>query len=227
MRLVSVGSMNTETMTLTSIDSITLESPDPEAAARFYVDAFGLTSQVRLRRSDAATSGFRGFTVSLIVSQPANVRALFDSAVAAGATVVKPVEKSLWGLGGVVQAPDGAIWQIATSAKKDTGPATREIDDIVLLIGADDVSATKRFYLDRGLTVAKSFGSYVDFAMPSSPIGLGLYKRRALAKAAGVAPDGTGSHRIRIHGDGGSFTDPDGFAWETAEKAAGEDTAGD
>lgn len=208
--------MKNETMTLTSIDSITLETPDPEAAARFYADAFGLTTQVRLQRSDAATSGFRGFTMSLIVSQPANVRALFDSAVAAGATVVKPVEKSLWGFGGVVQALDGAIWQIATSAKKDSGPATRDIDNIVLLLGADDVSATKRFYLDRGLVVAKSIGGYVDFAMPSSPIGLGLYKRRALAKAAGVTAEGTGSHRIRIHGDGGSFIDPDGFAWETA-----------
>ena len=73
------------------------------------------------------------------------------------------------------------------------------------------MGASKRFYVDRGLAVAKSFGSYVDFATPASPIGLGLYKRRALAKAAGVAPEGTGSHRIRINGDAGSFTDPDGF----------------
>ncbi|MFC5788916.1 glyoxalase [Agromyces tardus] len=204
----------TDITTLTSIDSVTLDVADVDAARRFYADAFGLTSQVRVRASDAATSGFRGYTLSLIVSQPANVRALFDSAVAAGATGLKPVEKSLWGVGCVVQAPDGAIWKVATSAKKDTRPAGREIDSIVLLLGADDVSATKRFYTERGLAVGKSFGSYVDFAMPSSPIGLGLYKRRALAKDAGVAPEGTGSHRIRIDGDGGSFTDPDGFAWE-------------
>jgi extradiol dioxygenase family protein len=211
----SVEDMNTtDITTLTSIDSVTLDVADVDAARRFYADAFGLTSQVRVRASDAATSGFRGYTLSLIVSQPANVRALFDSAVAAGATVLKPVEKSLWGVGCVVQAPDGAIWKVATSAKKDTRPAGREIDSIVLLLGADDVSATKRFYTERGLAVGKSFGSYVDFAMPSSPIGLGLYKRRALAKDAGVAPEGTGSHRIRINGDGGSFTDPDGFAWE-------------
>jgi catechol 2,3-dioxygenase-like lactoylglutathione lyase family enzyme len=211
----SVEDMNTtDITTLTSIDSVTLDVADVDAARRFYADAFGLTSQVRVRASDAATSGFRGYTLSLIVSQPANVRALFDSVVAAGATVLKPVEKSLWGVGCVVQAPDGAIWKVATSAKKDTRPAGREIDSIVLLLGADDVSATKRFYTERGLAVGKSFGSYVDFAMPSSPIGLGLYKRRALAKDAGVAPEGTGSHRIRIDGDGGSFTDPDGFAWE-------------
>ena len=111
--------------------------------------------------------------MSLVVAQPANVRALFDAAVAAGATVLKPVEKSMWGLGGIVQAPDGAIWNLATSAKKDSGPATKDFDNIVLLLGADDVGASKRFYVDRGLAVAKSFGSYVDFATPSSPIGLG------------------------------------------------------
>lgn len=215
--MINVGSMNsTDAITITSIDSITLEVPDPEAAARFYTDAFALSGQVRIQASDAPTTGFRGFTMSLVVAQPSNVRALFDAAVAAGATVLKPVEKSLWGLGGVVQAPDGAIWNLATSAKKDTGPATRDFDNIVLLLGVEDVGASKRFYVDRGIAVAKSFGSYVDFATPASPIGLGLYKRRALAKSAGVAPEGTGSHRLRINGDADSFTDPDGFVWATS-----------
>src|SRR4030095_6693936 len=80
----SVDDMNTTDATkITAIDSITLEVADPEAASRFYADAFGLTSrQVRTRASDAPTSGFRGFAVSLVVSQPANVRALFHAAVA-------------------------------------------------------------------------------------------------------------------------------------------------
>ena len=101
---------------------------DTAAAADFYATAFGLDDRVRFRDSDAPTSGFRGFTLSLITSQPANVHALFDSAVAAGATTMKPVEKSMWGHGGVIQAPDGAIWNLATSEKKDTGPASREFD---------------------------------------------------------------------------------------------------
>lgn len=208
----------TDTTTIRSIDSITLEVADPETAARFYADAFGLgADRVRVRATDAATSGFRGYTLSLIVAQPADVTALFDSAVAAGATVLKPVAKSMWGAGAVVQAPDGAIWKIATSAKKDTGPASREIEHMVLLLGAEDVSASKRFYVDHGLEVGKSFGGYVDFAMPSSPIGLGLYKRRALAKDAGVAAEGTGSHRIEVHGAvAAAFVDPDGFAWGTS-----------
>lgn len=201
---------------MTAIDSVTLEVPDPAAATAFYDAAFGLGERLRVRASDAPTDGFRGFTLSLVVSQPSTVSSLIDSAVEAGATTLKPVAKSLWGYGGVVQAPDGAIWKVATSAKKDSGPVTREVDKIVLLMAVADVSASKRYYADRGLAVGKSFGKYVEFSMPSSPVQLGLYARRALAKDAGVSPDGTGSHRIAIGSDAGPFTDPDGFAWEAA-----------
>jgi len=108
---------------------------------------------------------------------------------------------------------------VATSAKKDTSPPARIIDTIALLLGVADVKASRRFYVERGLTVGKSFGStYVEFAAGSSPVTLGLYRRRALARDAGVAPDGTGSHRILLGGDAGSFTDPDGFAWADASR---------
>jgi predicted lactoylglutathione lyase len=202
---------------MVSIESVTLQVADPAAAERFYTAAFGLGGQVRLRAREEPTSGFRAFTLSLTVSQPANVRGLIEAAVDAGATTLKPVTKSLWGYGGVVQAPDGAIWKVATSAKKDSGPASRQFDQIVLLLGAADVAASKRFYVDHGLTVAKSFGrKYVEFATGPGPVRLGLYGRQALAKDAGVAPDGTGSHRLAIDSQAGPFTDPDGFAWEAA-----------
>ena len=199
---------------MTSIESVTIDVTDPAAARSFYAAAFGLETPLRFRSAEAPTTGFRGFTLSLTVSQPADVKALLGAAIDAGATALKPVAKSLWGYGGVVRAPDGTIWKVATSAKKDKGPATRQIDQIVLLLGAEDVAASKRFYTGRGLSVAKSFGKYVEFATPSSPVKLGLYGRRALAKDAGVAPDGSGSHRLAIGGDAGSFTDPDGFEWE-------------
>jgi hypothetical protein len=84
----------------------------------------------------------------------------------------------------------------------------------VLLLGVADVIASKRFYVDRGLAVKRSFGrKYVEFAAPASHVKLALYERRALAKDAGVSPEGTGSHRIVIGSDAGPFTDPDGFAW--------------
>ncbi|MBF6221818.1 glyoxalase [Nocardia abscessus] len=200
-----------------TIESVVLEVPDSSAAEAFYAAAFGLGDKVRVRASEAPTSGFRGFILSLVVSQPSTVDSLISTAVDAGATTLKPAKKSFWGYGGVVQAPDGAIWKIATSAKKDAGPATREIDDFVLLLGVDNVKATKQFYVDRGLSVAKSFGGkYVEFDAPSSAVKLALYGRRAAAKDAGVSPEGSGSHRIVIGGDLGSFADPDGFAWEAA-----------
>jgi predicted lactoylglutathione lyase len=200
---------------MASIEFVTIEVPDTEAAERFYTAAVGLGTQVRLRAAEAPTTGFRGFTLSLVVSRPATVDGLISAAVDAGATPLKPAAKSLWGYGGVVQAPDGTIVTVASSSKKDTGPATGQIDAIVLQLGVVDVAASKRFYVDRGLTVAKSYGRrYVEF--DTGPVKLTLYKRRALAKVAGVSPDGTGSHRLIVGSDAGPFTDPDGFVWEAA-----------
>jgi hypothetical protein len=205
-----------------SIDFVTIEVADTSAADRFYSAAFGLGTRVRLRASEAPTTGFRGFILALGVSQPATVNGLIGAALDAGATPLKPAAKSLWGYGGVVQAPDGTIWKVATSSKKDTGPATRKIDEIVLLLGVTDVAASKQFYVGHGLAVAKSFfGRYVQFAAASGGVTLGLYRRGALAKDAGVSPDGTGSHRLVIGSDAGPFDDPDGFVWEAAAAGAG------
>lgn len=57
-----------------------------------------------------------------------------------------------------------------------------------------DIKASKRFYLDRGLAVAKSFGGkYVEFDTPSSAVTPALHPRRALAEDTGVSQEGTGS----------------------------------
>lgn len=206
-----------------SVQSVTLEVADPAAASAFYTAAFDLGPQLETRVSGAPTTGFRGFTLSLITSQPSTVDQLVDSALEAGATSLKPVKRSLWGYGGVVQAPDGTIWKVATSAKKDGGPVTRRIDQIVLLLGATDIGASKQFYVDRGFAVGKSLPrTYVEFDAPSSPIKLALYRHRALAKDAGVSPDGSGSHRLIIGSDTGPFSDPDGFTWEATRTITDE-----
>ncbi|MGY3791039.1 VOC family protein [Streptomyces antibioticus] len=205
----------------TALASVTLEVADPEAARRFY-EAFGVDAYIRLRASEAHSTGFRGCTLALTVSGPATVDGFVAAAVDAGAVVLKPAAKSLWGYGGVIQAPDGTIWKIATSARKDTGPATRAIDEVVLLLGVEDVKATKQFYVGRGLTVAKSFGGkYAEFAPGQvGLVKLALYKRNALAKDLGVPADGTGSHHIVLGSTADAFTDPDGFVWEAAAPPA-------
>jgi uncharacterized glyoxalase superfamily protein PhnB len=201
---------------MATLNTLVLEVADAAAAENFYA-AFGVGEHVVVRATSTESTGFRGFTVSLVCAQPGNVEAFLEAGTAAGATVLKPAKKSFWGYGGVLQAPDGTIWKIATSAKKDSSPVAREYDDLVLLLGVDDVKTTKQFYVDRGLSVAKSFGGkYAEFDAGGSPVKLALYPRKSAAKDAGVAPEGSGSHRVVVGSDLGAFTDPDGFVWETA-----------
>lgn len=202
---------------MTTIEYLTIEAEQPEEAARFYDAAFGLGDRIRTTGSEGPSTGFRGFTVSLMVQQPANVTELVTAAVAEGATVLKPATQSLFGFGGGVRAPDGTIWKIATAKKKDTRPASRDVDDIVVLLGTADAGASKRFSAARGVTVSKSFGGrYVEFDLAASPIKLALSARRALAKDAGVPEEGTGPHAVVLGGDIGHVTDPDGFRWDGA-----------
>ena len=83
---------------MTSIESVTLEVPDPGAAERFYTAAFGLGTQLRVRASEEPTTGFRGFTLSLVVSQPATVQALIGAALDAGATAAEARQEVVLGL---------------------------------------------------------------------------------------------------------------------------------
>jgi predicted lactoylglutathione lyase len=201
---------------MAAISWVTLEVTDTTIASAFY-EALGVSSLVKVRAGDSQSSGFRGYTLSVVVAQPNIVDAFVSAAVEARATTIKPVTKSFWGYGGVVQAPDGAIWKVASSSKKNAGPATLEFEDLVLLLGVEDVKATKELYVGHGLAVDKSYGSkYVQFAGSPGAVTLGLYKRAALAKDAGVPADGTGSHRLAVISNAGPFTDPDGFVWEGA-----------
>ncbi|MCQ4118613.1 glyoxalase [Rhodococcus tibetensis] len=199
---------------MTTIESLTLETPDPTTAKAFHT-ALGVDEHISARDTQQQASGFRGYTLSLVVSQPNIVDAYIEAALDNGGTTITPAKKSLWGYGGVVQGPDGAIWKVATSSKKNTGPATLHAEDLVLLLGVDDVKASKQFYLDHGLEVTRSFGrKYAEFATGPN-VKLALYGRRALAKDAGLSPEGTAAHQIIIGSDAGFFTDPDGFRWET------------
>jgi uncharacterized glyoxalase superfamily protein PhnB len=79
---------------MTSIQSVTLEASDPAAAEEFYATAFGLGDRLLVHAADAPTSGFRGFTLSLVVAQPSIVDTLIDAATHGGATTLKPARKS-------------------------------------------------------------------------------------------------------------------------------------
>ena len=64
--------------------------------------------------STPAGSGFRGFTLAHNVRSEAEVDALLAQACAAGATPVKPAQKTFWGgYSGYFADPDGFLWEIA------------------------------------------------------------------------------------------------------------------
>ena len=196
------------------IDSIHLCADDPAATEQLIAGAFGLSEVIKVRESSEPTDGFRGFAVSLVSAQPGTVDALFDAAVRAGAEATKRPAKSLWGYGAAVRSPDGTMWTLASSAKKQTGPVTTTVEDVVLLLGVADVKASKQFYLDRGLSVAKSFGGKYAELETGERVKLALSPRKVAAKNAGVPLEGSGSHRLVICGDVGAFSDPDGYPWE-------------
>ncbi|MDF1602494.1 glyoxalase [Nocardioides sp. YIM 152315] len=202
------------TTTTVTVDSLVIETSDPAATDAFHA-ALGLGDVVGSRQSDSPTDGFRGYSISLIAAQPSTVDAIVRAALDAGATEVKSVRKSFWGYGGVVQAPDGTLWKVVSQSKKDTGPATREFEEVVILLGVDDVKASRHFYEQQGLSVGKSFGGKYAELETGPRVKVALYPRKAAAKDAGVPTEGSGSHRLVVRASTDGFTDPDGYVWES------------
>ena len=200
---------------MTSIDTVTLEVADPAAAAVFYKAAFDLGDRLQLSASEAPTSGYRGFTLALGVSAPATVDALIGAAIDAGATPIKPPKKSVWGYGGVVQAPDGTIWKVVVRRRRTAAqPPAR---------------STRSCCCWGSRTSPRASGSTSSAGCPweelRAEVRRVLTRRGSSSRSSGAARwprtrawprMATGSHRIVIGSDAGSFTDPDGFAWEAA-----------
>ncbi len=120
------------------ITLITLGVADLERSVRFYRDGLGLPKRdgpeeiaffetrgtwLSLYRRESLAkdatvspegSGFRGFALAHNVGSPEEVDALLLSAVAAGATLRKPGQKTSWGgYSGYFEDPDGFLWEVA------------------------------------------------------------------------------------------------------------------
>jgi predicted lactoylglutathione lyase len=203
-----------------SVDIITLGVPQVEAARAFYASAFSATvtdddhtagldlhgtGQLALHQIDAlatdsgtkaAASGFRGYVVSSIVNQPAEVKALLEAATANGATVIKPAKKQLFGeFTAVYQAPDGAVWKLAAASKKDTNPVPDppKPTETAVYLGVAKPTASRAFYERLGMSVNHDYGDkFIDFTIADGVCRLGLLPRKALAKDAGVDERGDG-----------------------------------
>lgn len=124
------------------VSAIMLGVKDVERAKEFYVDGMGAEPEqdypgfVRCRLGDGSSlalyewsavaedagvpadgSGFRGFSLHYIADTRDEVDAVMAAAVAAGGTVLKPVEGAEWGgYGGTFSDPDGHLWKVVTDA---------------------------------------------------------------------------------------------------------------
>lgn len=76
---------------------------------------------------DAAISaeggGFEGFALAHNVASEAEVEQVISTALAAGATLVKPAQKAFWGgYSGYFKDPDGHLWEVAYNPHFWVGP---------------------------------------------------------------------------------------------------------
>ena len=197
---------------MVTIETLTIEASELAASDAFY-EALGLTPRVRVAPSSSRLVGYRGFVLGLVASQPAMVDALAAAALSAGGRTLRAPSRSLWGYGGAVGAPDGTVVSLASSPKKSKGPARSELEHVVLQLGVADVARSRRFYAERGFTVAKSFGR--RFAeLTTGEVTLTLNPREKLARTMGVDANDAPERGLVIAADVEPFRDPDGFVWE-------------
>lgn len=234
-----------------SLDTVTVGVPEVEAARAFYTDAFAATGadsdaavldlygtgQLALRNlgelaadtgTEAVTMGFGGHVLSVIVRQPAEVRALLEAATGRGAAVVKPAKKELFGeYTAVYRAPDGAVWKLAADAKKDTGPMPDPPEPIetAVYLGVARPKVSKAFYAALGMSTRHDYGNkFVDFTIADGECRLGLLPRRALAKDVGVDEHGEGFSALELTCTAASGADVDALLG-AVESAGGRVTA--
>jgi len=75
----------------------------------------------------AEGGGFEGFTLAHNVASEAEVDAVMQQALAAGATPVKPAQKVFWGgYSGYFKDPDGHLWEIAHNPFFWVGPRDKD-----------------------------------------------------------------------------------------------------
>jgi catechol 2,3-dioxygenase-like lactoylglutathione lyase family enzyme len=153
----------------------------------------------------ANSSGFRAFTLSYIVERGEHVDAVMARAREAGAKIGKPARRAFWGgYSGYFSDPDGYLWKVGStkrpersSGREGSERAPQRVSvkpsETAVTLGVADFKSVKKFYGEGlGCPIDKSFGSFATFKLGDDSSTLGLYKRKALAKDAGVSPDGNG-----------------------------------
>lgn len=197
------------------IENLTIEVDDVPAADAFY-QALAVGPRVHPAPMTTPLTGFRGYVLGLQASQPADVDALVASALEAGGQIVTEASRSMRRYGATLTAPDGTVVRVSSPARTNAGPASRELEEIVLHLGVDELARTRAFYLERGLELSKRLGR-LRVETADGAVGLSFTVREKLARDAGVEADGDRrAHGLILVGGAESFIDPDGFVWVAA-----------
>lgn len=210
-----------------SLDFIMLGVPETGAARTFYRSVFATdpaateetvtfdahgTGRFALQPQDKlaaaagfppSTSGYRGYVVTYIVSQPTEVEMVMKAAIEAGAEVLKSTKKALFGsFAGVFRAPDGAIWKVTSATNKDTSPAGKppRPSETTIILGVEKPKSSKAFYQALGMTVDRDYGNkYIDFTPTPGVSRLCLMERGVLARDVRVDKAGSGFSQMILH----------------------------
>ncbi len=100
----------------------------PPGVAFFNLNGTWLGLSERNALAEDATispegSGYNGFSLAHNVASEGEVDQVVEEALSAGATLVKPVQKSSWGgYHGYFKDPDGHLWEVAYNPFAWIGP---------------------------------------------------------------------------------------------------------
>ena len=200
-----------------ALDVVHLGVPDVDAAREFHSAALGATvggdadgafldlhgaGRLALHPAgglaaaagtpERSPDGFGGVVLSVVVARSGDVDALLEGATAAGATIVKPGKKILFGaFSGAYRAPDGSLWQVTAPKKGEGagGPTPPTATETQAMLGAADPRTSKAFYVALGMTPDRDYGSkYLDFAPGPGAGRLAFMTRGALATQVAADP---------------------------------------
>jgi len=127
--MITLGVSNIEASIEFYEKGLGLPRIESEASVAFFnlngswLGLYGWDALAEDAEVSAAGNGFRGFSLAHNVRSEAEVDALFQSALDAGANLVKKPQKVFWGgYSGYFADPDGHLWEVAHNPLIWIGP---------------------------------------------------------------------------------------------------------
>lgn len=223
--------MNASSHSAFSVDAVVLGVPDVSAASAFHSAMFTGGGAMSLEfRPDSELDRSAGLRAALaaITPGPSGVTAIIAAAEKAGARVIKPAKKQLFGeFAGSVRAPDGSLWKLAAASKRDprgdAGSASQATTETAVYLAVASPKTSKKFYEALGMTTEHDYGdTFVDFTVSGGRSRLGLIPVKGLAKDLGISGDepATGCPGVALRHNAGSRKAVDALV-AAAESAGG------